>query len=90
MICSASSRGSEDDGAVGLPLGASGGQISKDLSPFVEHFELLGKENAGLETLVSACIVLERMGWGVGSDTGSFVPTEQVRSWEGRFPWQSG
>lgn len=54
MICAAGGRRAEDDGAVGLPLGASGGQVSEDLSAFVEYFELLRQENAGLKGESSA------------------------------------
>lgn len=50
MICAAGGRRAEDDGAVGLSLGASGGQVSEDLPAFVEYFELLRQENSGLMT----------------------------------------
>jgi len=43
MVCAASCRGAEDNGACGLTLSRANSQIAEDLAAFVEDAELLGE-----------------------------------------------
>lgn len=84
MICAAGGRRAEDDGAVGLSLGASGGQVSEYLSAFVEYFELLRQENSGLGDKPSVYKSGET--WVA---LAAFLPIGRGQPLEGCFPSQS-